>query len=291
MSSQPRRRTGVQDTPSSRLLALFDGQRLTPTQRRIAQCLVEHAAEAPFLSSIELAALANVSQPSVTRFAMGLGYRGYPELRLRLREIGLGARPESVDEARRNEWQQAVVAEAENLHILAGALADPTPVREAGALLAASRPLVVLGLRVSAPVAHYFGYFAVKVHPDVRVLTEGGSALGDRLEQARAAGAEALLAFVLPRYPRETVDAMNAARKLGYTVVAVTDRALGAADEASDLVLHAPVGSRLVFDSQAAPMMQALVLLQAMCDAMPAQTQERLEAFERWVQERQVFVP
>src|SRR2546425_11848617 len=98
------------DSPSSRLLGLFAGQRLTPTQRRIAQSLVEHAARAGYLSSSEVAELATVSQPSVTRFAMALGYDGYPALRQRIRDLihtgsSHDGSAESPDEARRNEWQ------------------------------------------------------------------------------------------------------------------------------------------------------------------------------------------
>ncbi len=70
----------------------------------------------------------------------------------------------------------------------------------------------MLGLRAAAPLAAYFAYFAAKVHPDVRVLDDGGSLLTDRLEQAAEAGASAVLAFVLPRYPRETLDALRDAR-------------------------------------------------------------------------------
>src|SRR5215813_5943869 len=70
-----------------RVLELFDGQRLTPAQRRIAHCLVEHAADAAYLSSGEVAELAQVSQPSVTRFAIALGFDGYPGLRRRIREL------------------------------------------------------------------------------------------------------------------------------------------------------------------------------------------------------------
>ncbi len=83
-----------------------------------------------------------------------------------------------------------------------------TAVRKAAELLVASRPLPVVGLRAAAPLAAYFGYFAAKVHPDVRVLDAGGTHLLDRLDQARAAGAGAMLAIVLPRYPRESLDAM-----------------------------------------------------------------------------------
>ena len=81
--------TGVTDSPAGRLQTLFEGHRLTPTQRRIAHSMVRRAAEVPFLSSVELAELAGVSQPSVTRFATSLGYTGYPALREALQPIAL----------------------------------------------------------------------------------------------------------------------------------------------------------------------------------------------------------
>jgi DNA-binding MurR/RpiR family transcriptional regulator len=272
-----------------RVLELFDGQRLTPAQRRIAHCLVEHAADAAYLSSGEVAELAQVSQPSVTRFAIALGFDGYPGLRRRIRElVGGESAPEPDHE---NELQRALLAEADTLTRLATALGDRRQVDEAGKLLATSRPLPVLGLRAAAPIAGYFGYFAAKVHPDVRVLDAGGSMLVDRLEQARAAGATAMLAFVLPRYPKEARDTVREGRALGLTTVVVTDSPMSPVATDADLALPAAVGSRLVFDLHTAPLAVACVLLQVMCDAMPAQAQSRLEAFEQSAARRQVFLP
>ena len=139
---------GHADSPANRLQALFEGHRLTPTQRRIAHSMVRRAADVPFLSSVELAELAGVSQPSVTRFAVALGFDGYPALRRHLREVAPAE--QSADSASYNEYQQAVEAEIENLRHLASVLADPGPVERAGRLLAASRPLPVLGLRAAA---------------------------------------------------------------------------------------------------------------------------------------------
>ena len=275
--------------PTDRVLDLFQGIRLTPTQRRIAHSLVQHVSSAPYLSAAEVAALARVSQPSVTRFAMALGYDGYPALRQRLREITTtgtaGAGPAA------NELQRAVRAEVDNLHRLAVQLADRERVTAAGTVLAASRPLPVLGLRAAAPLAAYFAYFAAKVHPDVRVLDSGGSLLSDRLEQALTAGASALLAIVLPRYPRESLDALRAARTAGLTVVAITDSAVSPAAEHADITLAAAVGTQLVFDLHLAPMALSMVVLQAICDAAPTETQRRLEEFERSAARRQVFLP
>ncbi|MEN3309774.1 MAG: hypothetical protein V7603_5976 [Micromonosporaceae bacterium] len=279
---------------------MLDGVPLTPAQRRIAQSLLEHAATAAYLSSGEVAELAGVSQPSVTRFAMALGHDGYPALRRALRaevvrtDAPRGDPPGAGAADRRNELQRAVRAEADNLNRLAERLADGTADRaaaiEAGKLLAESRPLPVLGMRAAAPLARYFGYFAAKVHADVRVLDQGGSVLVDRLEQARAGGARAVLGIVLPRYPREALDALREARGAGLSVVVLTDSPVSPAAALADLTLVAAVGSRLVFDLHAAPMALAMVLLQAMCDAAPAQTQARLEDFESSAARRGLFV-
>jgi DNA-binding MurR/RpiR family transcriptional regulator len=280
--------------PSTRLLRLFEGHRLTPTQRRIAHCLVRNAAEAPFLSSVEVADLAGVSQPSVTRFAVALGFDGYPALRRRLRELGLaepaetGGR-ETPGEAVRNEQQRAVLSEIANLEHLAALLADPEPVNRAARLLAASRPLPVLGLRAASAQAQGFAYFAAKVHPDIRLLDEGGSMLCDRIERTVAAGASALICFALPRYPRELMDALAVAREGGLTVVTVADSAFAPVAKLSDLLLPAAVGSSLVFDTACAPMMLGRVLLQAMCDELP-DAEAELEAFEQSAAARGLFL-
>ncbi|GAA2101584.1 MurR/RpiR family transcriptional regulator [Kitasatospora saccharophila] len=283
--------TGTTAGPSARLLQLFEGHRLTPTQRRIAHSLVRHATEAPFLSSVEVAELAGVSQPSVTRFAVALGYDGYPALRKQLRELGVGdsGTPESHDEVVRNEHQQAVLAEIEHLRHLAELLADPAPIVRAARILAASRPLPVLGLRAASAQAHGFAYFASKVHPDVRLLDEGGSMLADRLEQAADAGASALLCFALPRYPRELMDALAVARECGLTVLTVADSAFAPVAKLSDVLLPAAVGTGLVFDTACAPMMLGRVLLQTMCDELPG-AEARLESIEQSATSRQLFL-
>lgn len=278
---------GVGGGASARLLKLFEAHRLTPTQRRIAHCLVRRSPEAPFLSSVEVAELAGVSQPSVTRFAVALGFDGYPALRKYLREVAPA--PAAADAAVHNEYQQAVHCEIENLRHLAALLADPEPIARAGAVLAASRPLPVLGLRAAGAQARGFVYFAAKVHPDVRLLDEGGTMLADRIDGAVRAGARALLCFALPRHPREVLDALGYAREAGLTVVTVADSAFAPVAVHSDLLLPAAVGTGLAFDTACAPMLLGRVLLESMCDNLP-DAQARLEEFDAHAAARGLFV-
>ncbi|HET6359494.1 MurR/RpiR family transcriptional regulator [Streptomyces sp. NBC_00879] len=277
----------MSDSPAARLQQLFEGHRLTPTQRRIAHSMVRRAADVPFLSSVELAEVAGVSQPSVTRFAVALGFDGYPALRKHLREVA-PAESEAGNNGI-NEYQQAVQAEIENLRHLADLLADPSPVESAGRLLAASRPLPVLGLRAASSQARGFAYFAAKVHPDVRLLDEGGTMLTDRIDAARLAGASALLCFALPRHPKEVVEALAHARSAGLKVVTVADSAFAPVAGHSDLLIPAAVGTGLAFDTACAPMLLGRVLLEAMCDDLP-DAQARLEEFDAKAAARGLFV-
>jgi len=282
--------------PTTRLRALFDGPRLSPGQRRIAQYLIEHITEAAFLSITDLAERVGVSQPSVTRFATAVGFSGYPALRERLQSIALSklaSTPEAAEEAeaaRPNELQAAVDAEIDNLENLRRDFADPEQVIETGRALSQSAPLTVLGLRISGSLAEYFAYAARRIHPDVRLVTRGGSVAYDALLQSREAGGTWVLAFTMPRHAHETLTAMRVARRAGLSVALVTDLGLGPLADEADVVFATGTGSRLVFDSYAAPVVLSAALLQAMTDADPERTQARLEDYEQVADEHAFFV-
>ncbi|WP_328302975.1 MurR/RpiR family transcriptional regulator [Streptomyces sp. NBC_00435] len=279
--------------PADRVRALFDGHPLSPGQRRIAQYLVDHLTEAAFLSITELAERAGVSQPSVTRFASALGFSGYPALREVLQPIALSAvagAPDSPEQARRNELQAAVDAEIENLRGVRQLLADTNQVLDIGRELARSVPLTVLGLRISVSLAEYFAYAARRIHPDVRLVTGGGSVAYDALLQARAAGGSWVLAFAMPRHAKETLAALRVARSAGLRVALITDPTLGPLVDEADVALTAGTGSRLVFDSYSAPGVLSAALLQAMADADPERTQTRLESYEQAADQHGFFL-
>ncbi|WP_327281844.1 MULTISPECIES: MurR/RpiR family transcriptional regulator [unclassified Streptomyces] len=278
--------------PGDRVRALFDGHRLSPGQRRIAQYLIDHLTEAAFLSITELAERVGVSQPSVTRFATALGFSGYPALRDALQPMALSAvaGPESREQFRHNELQAAVDAEILNLENVRRLLADTDQLLDIGRELARSVPLTVLGLRISVSLAEYFAYAARRIHPDVRLVTRGGSVAYDALLQSREAGGTWALAFAMPRHAKETLAALRAARSAGLKIVLITDTTLGPLVDEADVVLTAGTGARLVFDSYAAPGMLSAALLQAMADADPERTQARLEGYEQVADQHGFFL-
>ncbi|WP_229690812.1 MurR/RpiR family transcriptional regulator, partial [Sphaerisporangium melleum] len=262
---------------AARLREVVQGHRLSPSQRRIARYLMERPHEAVFLTGNDIAAAVGISQPSVTRFAVALGFTGFPEFRDDLRAALRDGRQAPAAPSGLNPVQALIDSELRNLELLRDDLSDTRRLTEVAAALAASRPLPVLGLRVSAPLAHLFGYLAAKAHPDVRVIDAPGSTMEDRLSRAADAGAAWVLAFGLPRYPRELRDGLAWARRAGLRVALVTDHAVGPLTEHADAVLAAPVGAQFAFDSQAAPSVLCAVLVHAMLEALPTREQAAVE--------------
>jgi len=268
---------------------LFSRHWISPTQRRVARYLIDHPLDGTFLSSVELAAKVGVSQATVTRLGTAMGYGGFSELQVKLRAIV--HRPRSLRSSRhRNKFQAAIHAELRNLDVLDGWLEDSSTLSVLGRELAQSSPLLVVGVRLAAFLANYFSYCAAKIHPDIRLVTSGGSLSFDKISQGRQAGASWVLGFLVPRYPREVVTLLEYARNLGYKVAVVSDRAAEVPNYCYDLLLPVPVARRLVFDSHAAPLVLANLLLEAMSDADPARTLHRLEENERVAAERDVFL-
>jgi DNA-binding MurR/RpiR family transcriptional regulator len=269
------------------LLDLARHHRLSPTQRQIVQRMLGMFPEVAFLSTIEIAEQTGVSQPTVTRLATALGFAGFPEFRTALRAAVLSTVPAQRTPDRDDGTVVAIDQERANLDALKRTVAGDR-MAEAVRLLTATDPLGVIGLRASAALADYFGYFARRVLPSVTVCTDG-SGVDDTVLQLHQQGAGALLVFAMPRYPAATVAAIRLARRLGMTVVAVTDSALAPFADEVDVLLVAPVGHGLVFDSHAAVVVLSITLLDAMAGAEPARTQQRLEAHEslldRWVHE------
>jgi len=261
-----------------RLAVLFRSASLPPAQRRIAQHVLETLPDAAFLSSSELAKRAGVSQPSVTRLAASLGFTGHTEFRNALRRSVLHSPGRATPLATTDAIAIAVNGEQANLATLRHELGNEV-LNSASLQMSTSHPLGILGIRASAALAQYTGYFARRVHPDVRVMSDG-AALEDDLLQLHSAGGSTVLAFVMPRYPLATLRALDYADQLGLHTIVVVDNPLAPFADKADVILTAPVGSGLVFDSHAAAVVLAMSLIHAMAAHTPERTQALLREHE-----------
>lgn len=267
----------------------IEGRHLSPAQRRVARYLVQHPEHAMFISAEELGERSGVSQPSVTRFAVALGFASYAEMRDELRAQVQSQASTGVTEGGDSVLRRTVNTDVSNLRQLASSPWAGERLEGVGGLLAASCPLLVVGYRVSRPLADLFGHFASLVHPDVRVVPPGSEG-DDVIRVAARAGASCLLAFGLPRYPVELLASVRWARQCGIRVALVTDSPLCPVAHDVDDLLAAPVNSELTFDSAVAPLALTMGLLEVIAEALGNQTQSRLDEFDQQAVDRNLFI-
>jgi DNA-binding MurR/RpiR family transcriptional regulator len=266
------------------LAARAAGSRLTPAQRRVLGYLVEHAREIPFCSAHDLALRAGVSQPSVTRLARVLGFDGYGALREAVGRSVLA--PTAPGDHGADRWRAAARAEADDLRRLGERLPSDETWREIGCALAASSPLVVVGLRASGYLAHYLAYLARKVHAHVVEVATGGAEALDTLHRARDAGGTVAVVVCLPRYPAETVTLLGELDRLGYRIALVSDDLMPPVPGVIPTWrLAVPVRSGLTFDSHPAALALLTMVLEALCDAIGPRAEESLERLDALAEE------
>ncbi|MDR7550342.1 MAG: MurR/RpiR family transcriptional regulator [Armatimonadota bacterium] len=203
-------------------------KRLPIAQRRVADLLARQYRRLAFLSAEEVAALAGVSDSTVVRLAMALGYWGYADLQRAVREA-LDEDLHPVDRIRRD--LHGVRAEGELFDRLMAI--DEASIREtrsrlavasvvrAAQTLAQARVVYIIGLRGSYPLAFFLALHLGQVRPHVILLeARGGTAL-DPLASAQGRGV--LVAIAMSRYSSLTIRAAEFARQRGLHVLAITD--------------------------------------------------------------------
>jgi len=196
-------------------------------QRRIARLLLDDPEGTAFRSIGETARLAQVHSSSLVRFAAMFGLSGYPGL-VRLCREQLASEAQLVhrlDRARRHtatdELLGAVVEHDQRNLARTFAQLDHADWDRAVALLADAPAVSVIGLRKCFSVAYLMSYLLHLVRPRVRQIGGGGGLLVDELRELDPA--DVLVAVSIRRYARDTVRAVEYARRVGVVVVALTD--------------------------------------------------------------------
>ena len=269
------------------------GRRLSKGQKRIAEYIVNHYDKAAFMTASKLGDKVQVSESTVVRFAIALGYDGYPALQKALQEM-IRNRLTAVQrvEMTGDMSESAVLgmvfkADMQNIRQTIEDLDEANFSRTVDALCKAERVYVV-GVRSSAPLAQFLGYYMNFIRDNVMVITSG---ISDVLEQvARVGEKDVVLGISFPRYSRRTIEAMNYAKGKGATVVSLTDTPLSPLGEASDFCLTARSDMASFVDSLVAPISLINALIVAMSLRHREEVSEHFAQLESLWERNHVYV-
>jgi DNA-binding MurR/RpiR family transcriptional regulator len=251
---------------------------LPPQQRAIADYLVHHLEEVPFLAVPELADLTEVSEATIVRFAQSLGFRGYRDLKIELLQLpngpALQPRPDSpAQDSQRNVLLSVARLEMDNIRATIVFNPVESLERMADALRRADHTFV-FGMGVSAPVASLARYIFTQVGLRCSALSADFTSPAEQLFALRST--DLLLAISLPPYSRQTLDMLKVARERGATTVAVTDSLASPAASLATLTLLVRTHNMLLTNAVAA----IIVLLNAVATQFAVRHRAHsLEAF------------
>ena len=243
------------------------GRKLSKGQKRIAEYIVNHYDKAAFMTASRLGDKVQVSESTVVRFAIALGYDGYPALQKALQEM-IRNRLTAVQRVEMTgDMSEAAVlgmvfkADMQNIRQTIEDIDEKAFSSVVDELCKAKRVYVV-GVRSSAPLAQFLGYYMSFIRDNVIVITSG---ISDVLEQVVRVGEDdVVMGISFPRYSRRTIEAMHYAKERGATVLSLTDTPLSPLGEASDLCLTARSDMASFVDSLVAPLSMINALIVAM---------------------------
>ena len=248
-------------------------------QRNLARYILESYDKAAFMTAARLGKAVGVSESTVVRFAVELGYDGYPNMQKAMQEMVVNrlTSVQRIEVANDRIGDQDVVstvlqADMDRLR-RSQDLVDRGEFRAAVEALLKAKRIYVLGVRSAAPLAHFLGYYLNYMFRNVHIVTASGSS--EMFERIVGVGAEdAVIAYSFPRYSTTTAKGAQYCRSTGATVIGLTDSRLSPLGQNCDHVLLSKSDMVSLVDSLVAP----LSLTNALIVALAARREKELAA-------------
>ncbi|HYL07659.1 MAG TPA: MurR/RpiR family transcriptional regulator [Candidatus Udaeobacter sp.] len=260
---------------------------LSPAERRLARVLLASYPIAGLESVARFAERAAVSPPTVTRFITKLGFRGYPDFQESLRRE-VQARLSSPLTRYRDEPQAAgadrllgdsLEVATQNIKTTLSVLSH-RDYEEAVAVLAdVRRRVMILGGRVSAPLARYLAGQLHLLRPGIGLVDAERSAPAQQLIDMRKT--DVLVLFDYRRYQPDTIECARVAAARGCNVILFTDPWLSPASAFSRQVLVTSVDTVGPFDSLVGATAVVEGLVSAVLRRLGARAESRMQSLER----------
>jgi DNA-binding MurR/RpiR family transcriptional regulator len=259
---------------------------LSRAERRVARALLADYPSAGLASAARLAERAEVSPPTVLRFAQSLGYDGFTDLQVALRAelTALSSGPltrlpsaPAADGLLDQLLQQGRAQNARAEQTLAQLPA--TAVEAAVALLSdTARPLYLHGGRFSHLLAKHLAAHLEQLRPGVRVLSEpSGRDMGAMIELSRR---DVVVLFDYHRYQRSAAELAHRVHRAGATVLLITDDLACPVAPDAEVVLAASSTVGTTYQSMAAGFLLTELLVPLVMDAVGEPARTRMALWE-----------
>lgn len=263
-------------------------------QKLISVYILDNYDKAAYMTAAKLGAIVNVSESTVVRFALELGFDGYPEFQHCLQEI-VRTRLTSFQ---RMEVTNNLIGDGDILTKVL--LADSDKIKhtldeidrnafdEAVDKIVGSRTVYVIGVRSSASLASFLGHSLGMIFDNVRLVEPTSGS--EMFEQILNIGeGDSIIAISFPRYSKKIINSVDYAKHKGANVIAITDSAASPIATGANQILLARSDMASFVDSLVAPLSIINAIVVAVSRKKQDELAERLRKLEEIWDEYDVY--
>lgn len=264
------------------------GDRLTPTERRIAEAVLAEPTLLAFGTVTDLANRAGTSRPSIVRFAGKLGFDGYTQLQAHVRRSMSQQMSRPID--RIGQLHPLLVPSRAALE---GSLASVFRAVEGNRIKALGDPLVsarevwIMSGETSQAAAHALHSGLTMVRPGVHLIDD--HSVGRDLGGIGRGDAAVVIDFF--RYRRLSISAARLLSELGVDVVVVTDGPLSPLVPLATEWCEIEVPAIGPFDSSASAVALAELLVAYVAERLHSKARDRINRTEELWAATEVYHP
>lgn len=252
-------------------------------KKMIAGYINDHYEKAAYMTALKLGKTVGVSESTVVRFATDLGFEGYPQLQKALQDLirnrltSLQRMDVANDQIGNSDILKKVLnSDIENIKKTLSGISKEN-FEKAVKAIAEAEHIYILGVRSSAALASFLGYYFDLIFDNVRLVnTTSAGEMSERI--LRVKPNDVVIGISFPRYSSRTVGALRYASAQGARTIGITDGEHSPLSAHADYLLIAKSNISSFADSLVAP----LSLLNALIVAIGMIKQEEIsETFSR----------
>ena len=268
--------------------------KMSKGQRRLADYVCNNYDKAVFLTAARLGETVGVSESTVVRFAIQLGYSGYPGFQKALEELVRN----KLNSIQRMEVTYGRISQSEILETVLNSdiekikqtlsVIDHKAFNLAIDTILGAKRIYVIGIRSCAPLESFLGFYLNLICEDVTtVATNSSSEIFEQL--IRINERDVIIGISFPRYSMRALKALEFASNRKAKVITLTDSIHSPMNLYSSCNLIARSDMASIVDSLVAPLSVINALVVALCMKKQKEVVSTLETLEQLWGEYQVY--
>lgn len=259
-------------------------EEMSKAQKKIASYIIDNPETAAFLTASKLAKNVGVGEATVIRFAVFLGYQGYPDFQWHLQEA-LKRKWTSAERFEKTTlssgqadsvWEEVLADDIRNIQTTLENMDHDDFQAAVDAIIQAKR-IYIVAYRSAQSIGQFLEFYLDLVLQNTELIRQADGVSEHLLDIGKD---DLVIGLGFSRYTKRTIDVLNYVRERGAKTLVITDHIMSPLAPLGDIQLFASVDINSFIDSFVAPLSIINALITAVTRSEQEKVKKRLEQLE-----------